>query len=660
MIVLAFNFMCCYFSSLNKLFSASLKLLLLVLLDVVMATNNVSNMQLVSKTRTLTRSASASSMLSRVDVPGASVCQKDYALDKTRSLEKKNLSCQKEHMKTILKAENNLVIEFSTAAYELAKKCLSEQFNDSTFPHSVEKRESRDGQGAAVDTCYKVFNKKADGTCGKKLKFTINLYHTTSQILVNGSKVEAFMSDIYDKLCALMRTRCRELDILNTNISTAINEATKTQTLSAKTLATNVNEPETQSNQCNGELSEDEEVCEICPLCREQAYGTTVQCGECGDWYEYHFECIKADENTFRALADDDFICRSCSDGLLYDNNKQDSTVNEDCQLSQTNNELLSLVDVELNSERSVSQTDIHNISIEHSVNYMPTQIPKEKTSAAPVKPKVKKPVKTNKLKKAEVPDKSYILELESQVSMLKSTIDLYKKRNDQLVNQKRNADTQEHVYSGPETNRTEHECKHRCCTELAEKIQDNRIRLLETQMMQNMYINNAMHIQLVSQMRSSYPVPVMQCDPRVYGYNGIHCHPPNAWTHTPYSNVPYGHYQPSGMSPSMPLIRPPAYMHPQTRPPTHVIPGTTPVYGNQCGPVNYTQQGSSGVVHPGQVGTNQPGFSTVTLPVVLQPSGALTSHWYQPITNTPTHSQCLHRVHRPIHSRRPVLHNRR
>ena len=411
-----------------------------------------------------------------------------------------------------------------------------------------------------------------------------------------------------------------ELDILNTNISTAINEATKTQTLSAKTLATNVNEPETQSNQCNGELSEDEEVCEICPICREQAYGTTVQCGECGDWY--HFECIKADENTFRALADDDFICRSCSDGLLYDNNKQDSTVNEDGQLSQTNNDLLSLVDVELDNERSVSQTDIHNISIEHSVNSMPTQIPKEKTSAAPVKPKVKKPVKTNKLKKEEVPDKSYILELESQVGMLKSTIDLYKKRNDQLVNQNRNADTQEHVYSGPETNRTEHECKHRCCTELAEKIQDNRIRLLETQIMQNMYINNAMHLQLVSQMRSSYPVPVMQCDPRVYGYNGIHCHPPNAWTHTPYSNVPYGHYQP--VARHVPLV--PTYnQHPNAQPmPT---PGTQTNSQQTTGPSQPTVKSSNPTaadqlardLHSGgsQTATNLP--TTVVVPQPLR-----------------------------------------
>ena len=37
------------------------------------------------------------------------------------------------------------------------------------------------------------------------------------------------------------------------------------------------------------------------------------------------------------------------------------------------------------------------------------------------------------------------------------------------------------------------------CCAELKDKIQENRMCLLEMQMMQNLYINNALHIQLAS-----------------------------------------------------------------------------------------------------------------------------------------------------------------
>ena len=51
---------------------------------------------------------------------------------------------------------------------------------------------------------------------------------------------------------------------------------------------------------------------------------------------------------------------------------------------------------------------------------------------------------------------------------------------------------------------------RHKCCDELKDKIQENRLRMLEMQMMQNMHINNAMHVQMVSQLgtanRCGYP----------------------------------------------------------------------------------------------------------------------------------------------------------
>ena len=59
-------------------------------------------------------------------------------------------------------------------------------------------------------------------------------------------------------------------------------------------------------------------------------------------------------------------------------------------------------------------------------------------------------------------------------------------------------------AHSNPSgTKECESGCRHRCCDELKDKIQENRLRSLEFQMVQSMNINNAMHIQLVSQMRS-------------------------------------------------------------------------------------------------------------------------------------------------------------
>ena len=60
----------------------------------------------------------------------------------------------------------------------------------------------------------------------------------------------------------------------------------------------------------------DSEVCEMCPMCGKQAYGKVVQCGECGDWY--HFDCLNTNDNAIDTLGDEDFVCHSCKNELIY------------------------------------------------------------------------------------------------------------------------------------------------------------------------------------------------------------------------------------------------------------------------------------------------------------------------------------------------------
>ena len=92
------------------------------------------------------------------------------------------------------------------AAYEQCKSCLSMILYEKDFPYSVERKDGVDSQGVVVDVFYKVYNTKADGTCGKMLKFIINYYNITSLIMVNGSKVDIFVTDVYDKLCKVMKS----------------------------------------------------------------------------------------------------------------------------------------------------------------------------------------------------------------------------------------------------------------------------------------------------------------------------------------------------------------------------------------------------------------------------------------------------------------------
>lgn len=66
---------------------------------------------------------------------------RNYTVDKTNAIQKKKDICIREHMTARMKAGNNFVIEFSTAAYELAKQkaiAIMER-NDSTYKYTLRK-----------------------------------------------------------------------------------------------------------------------------------------------------------------------------------------------------------------------------------------------------------------------------------------------------------------------------------------------------------------------------------------------------------------------------------------------------------------------------------------------------------------------------------------
>ena len=102
-------------------------------------------------------------------------------------------------------------------------------------------------------------------------------------------------------------------------------------------------------------------------------------------------------------------------------------------------------------------------------------------------------------LRKEEVAEKTYVLELESELNQLRSTVELYKRVAESKINKVTHSESHINATTGTNDNQT---CIHRCCAKHSEKIQENSIRQLETQMQQNLYINNSMHIQLVAQMQ--------------------------------------------------------------------------------------------------------------------------------------------------------------
>ena len=146
-----------------------------------------------------------------------------------------------------------------------------------------------------------------------------------------------------------------------------------------------------------------------------------------------------------QALGDDDFVCITCSDNLVYDSSIKDKSALHSLEQDNVNDSNDAGSNVASAETPSVkSKTDNQNTHDSCMNSYSPDRNPQQspvqvqkstENNDTSAKNKSKRAVKSNKSKKDEIQDKSYILELESQIVMLKSTIDLYQKTNDQKMN---------------------------------------------------------------------------------------------------------------------------------------------------------------------------------------------------------------------------------
>ena len=101
-----------------------------------------------------------------------------YLID--RALDSKSMACTREMVSYAMKAGRNFTAEFSAAAFELFKRLFLKHVSDmntDTQSQLVCTPTSRDTDktGAVVSNVYCVSNKRADGTAGKQVKYSIHL-----------------------------------------------------------------------------------------------------------------------------------------------------------------------------------------------------------------------------------------------------------------------------------------------------------------------------------------------------------------------------------------------------------------------------------------------------------------------------------------------------
>lgn len=155
-----------------------------------------------------------------IHTPGMEVTDvtKPYAFNKIRSLQKKLDACDKAHFTYTEKDSGNARLHLSTAAYELVKNRLPDCIRASNLIGKLVQQKDVD-RNIAQQT-YKFHYKKKDGTEGR-YPFTLNMYATTSSLLINGNGIQWFRDNMLPQIQKTIEDETPNLDAFNVFIRNA-------------------------------------------------------------------------------------------------------------------------------------------------------------------------------------------------------------------------------------------------------------------------------------------------------------------------------------------------------------------------------------------------------------------------------------------------------
>ena len=251
---------------------------------------------------------------------------RDYSLNKNNMIQKKLDGCAREHVSIEMKQNKNLVLKFSTAAYEFAKASILEFLKLSCFQseYAYNEETSLDDQGIIVETRFKVVNRKMDGNPGKVSKLTINCYHTSSSMLINGSKVDLFAKEGLLLLRNRLSSHYEKLDSLNADFENIMkayqaNQVPSNQLCieSRASIGAHESARTTDEEKATHESVVIDSSLYFCPNCEEAAGQNTICCEDCDSWY--HYDCLGLTPAEVAKIDTDiPYICDNCNDNHIY------------------------------------------------------------------------------------------------------------------------------------------------------------------------------------------------------------------------------------------------------------------------------------------------------------------------------------------------------
>ena len=141
----------------------------------------------------------------------------EFILNSSKAIKKKRLDTNRDKFKGIMKRGGNLVIEFSTATFEMVRAGIR-NIMDSLKQKSmiiVDHQQKTNKENSIIIEFYRV-NRRVKGG------FTINLFQTTSKMMVYGRVMKDFMEHILPEISASVKGRKEELDKLDTELQKAL------------------------------------------------------------------------------------------------------------------------------------------------------------------------------------------------------------------------------------------------------------------------------------------------------------------------------------------------------------------------------------------------------------------------------------------------------
>lgn len=269
-----------------------------------------------------------------------------YALDMSKAAKKKIAATEREKDVEVSLKYNNLVMVFTPASYELFRQGISGYFSiykDNLVRNTVK----LDTEGATVHESVAISERET----GKKM-FTVNLFHTTSKVTVNGSQLRSFLEEDLDSILnkinqngsldyinSQIKDVCHRYLLKNPNKNTAksatrrsldtrdnashrnsvISPPKKLKLQEDSSVTADLADAETLRADASGasyevtncERNDDER----CPICDEAVTDEQqgLFCESCSIWY--HASCCGVDEAGYRGLNDNEdseFMCPNC------------------------------------------------------------------------------------------------------------------------------------------------------------------------------------------------------------------------------------------------------------------------------------------------------------------------------------------------------------